>query len=311
MVQFNFPSLTNMSDITSETSTDVLAELVNSQNRLLKELEYGMYNLDDDNFNETEWDNITDPIYARIEDNEENIAELSLTADTFSVMVSGISDDDGLVTAASIVAAVNEAGSTVKINADHIEFTGYTTFLTADDVGSSGSTTISGDRITTGRIDADLITTGELSANRISGGTINASDIYGVNIAGVAISGSTFESVSDDPQNPTEMLLNAATLIIENSVTSDSGSISLGETGQFIIFSDDELLLAADNDVVISTYDDFLVSSDNLDLTSTAIEFNVIARFFDNVTFGNSSNDITVYFYGDVNFSNATVTGLP
>lgn len=59
---------------------------------------------------------------------------------------------DGKVTAASIVAAVNNEDSSVTIDADKINFVGFTKFLTADDLGEHGATTIYG-----GRIDTDSL----------------------------------------------------------------------------------------------------------------------------------------------------------
>lgn len=59
---------------------------------------------------------------------------------------------DGKVTAASIVAAVNNEDSSVTIDADKINFVGFAKFLTADDLGEYGETTIYG-----GRIDTDSL----------------------------------------------------------------------------------------------------------------------------------------------------------
>lgn len=78
------------------------------------------------------------------------VAVIEETADENSASISQIVKavgSDGKVTAASIVTAVNESGSSVMIEADKIEMTGTTTFLTADDVGDDGSTEIAGNRI--------------------------------------------------------------------------------------------------------------------------------------------------------------------
>lgn len=82
-----------------------------------------------------------------------------------------VSEKDGekVVNSASIVNAINDGESSVTINADHINFEGFTTFLTADDVGKNGKTTIDGSRIKTGTIDAarlnveDIIATGTIA----------------------------------------------------------------------------------------------------------------------------------------------------
>ena len=63
----------------------------------------------------------------------------------------------------------NPNSSNIKIQADKIDFTGFTTFLRASDLGSSGSTSIDGGRIKTGTISAD----------RIDTSSITLSDVYG------------------------------------------------------------------------------------------------------------------------------------
>lgn len=51
----------------------------------------------------------------------------------------------------------NANSSSIKLKADKIDFTGFTTFLRASDLGSSGTTSIDGGRIKTGTISADRI----------------------------------------------------------------------------------------------------------------------------------------------------------
>lgn len=63
----------------------------------------------------------------------------------------------------------NPNSSTIKIKADKIDFTGFTTFLRASDLGASGATTIDGGRITTGTISADRIDVSNLKVNTIYG----------------------------------------------------------------------------------------------------------------------------------------------
>lgn len=80
----------------------------------------------------------------------ETVAILEEVADENGASISQIVravGENGEVTAASIVAAVNDSGSSVMISADKIEMTGTTTFLTAEDVGDNGSTVIAGNRI--------------------------------------------------------------------------------------------------------------------------------------------------------------------
>ena len=58
----------------------------------------------------------------------------------------------------------NADSSSINIKADKIDFAGFTTFLRASDLGSNGSTTIDGGRITTGEISADRIKVQKLYA---------------------------------------------------------------------------------------------------------------------------------------------------
>ena len=77
------------------------------------------------------------------------------------------------VDGAVLVEAVN-GQSTATIKADKINFTGFTTFLRASDLGASGTTTIDGARITTGKISADRI---DVSNVITVGGIAKTSDI--------------------------------------------------------------------------------------------------------------------------------------
>ena len=70
-----------------------------------------------------------------------------------TAMISSVTDSNGYVTAASVVAAVNSAGSSVKINADRIYLKGKTLFsdnLIVDPSGktTSGTTMIAGSNLT-------------------------------------------------------------------------------------------------------------------------------------------------------------------
>lgn len=63
----------------------------------------------------------------------------------------------------------NANSSSIKIKADKIDFTGFTTFLKASDLGASGTTSIDGGRITTGKISADRIEAISVHADAIYG----------------------------------------------------------------------------------------------------------------------------------------------
>ena len=59
-------------------------------------------------------------------------------------MIASVTDNQGDITAASIVAAVNDSSSSVKINANHVDITGFVTFT---DLTTPGKTSISGNTI--------------------------------------------------------------------------------------------------------------------------------------------------------------------
>ena len=83
-------------------------------------------------------------------------------------LTASYSDDSiGSNVRALLLLVSNPSSSSITIKADKIDFTGFTTFLTASDVGSSGSTSIDGGRIATGTISADRIDVSTLKVKRI------------------------------------------------------------------------------------------------------------------------------------------------
>ena len=81
-----------------------------------------------------------------IYDPETGESRIQQNADAISVVVDSENEE---IKAASIVAAINDSGSTVVIDADHIDLDGYVTFT---NLSTSGQTTINGANITTGLI---------------------------------------------------------------------------------------------------------------------------------------------------------------
>lgn len=115
--------------------------------------------------------------------------------------------DDGIVVkkinVASIVNAVNSDGSSVSINADKINFTGFTTFLRPSDVSSGGTTTIDGGRITTGTINAARLNIAGIitsinnnTTTTIDGGKITANTITSNQLSTDAITSNNYIYVS-------------------------------------------------------------------------------------------------------------------
>ena len=137
-------------------------------------------------------------------------SEIQQTADSINLEVGK------KVGKTEVISSINLTPETIKINANHVDLQGYTTFT---DLATSGRTTINGSNITTGTIDGNVanitninassintgtlngnnvnitnlnasnITSGTFSANRISGGTINGNNVSMTNLSASNISG--------------------------------------------------------------------------------------------------------------------------
>jgi hypothetical protein len=111
-----------------------------------------IYNLDEDNFPGF------NKVIRAVNETYENVAQIQGQVTSQGAMISQIVSsrvEDGETVyeanASFIIAAIN-GQSTAKIKADLIEMTGTTVFLTAADVGASGTTTIHGDRVRLGSL---------------------------------------------------------------------------------------------------------------------------------------------------------------
>lgn len=111
-----------------------------------------IYNLDEDNFPGF------NKVIRAVNETYENVAQIQGQVTSQGAMISQIVsshvEDDEVVyeaNASFIIAAIN-GQSAAKIKADLIEMTGTTVFLTAGDVGASGTTTIHGDRVRLGSL---------------------------------------------------------------------------------------------------------------------------------------------------------------
>ena len=184
-----------------------LKKILNYQFMLSEQLRWSFYNLGAENFNQVEWDNLTQPIYASIGEAESAIAELALTSEGLGLRVSnaekGVAEltvtaqgltasVDGLTTnlgtlssqvniqagtISSIVANVGANGTVTAASiVQTINNSGSSVMISADKIYMTGSTTfLTADDVgpsgsTT--INGSLITTGELDADLIAGGTI-------------------------------------------------------------------------------------------------------------------------------------------
>ena len=112
----------------------------------------------------------------------------------------------------------NADSSSINIKADKINFQGFTTFLRASDIGSSGSTSIDGGRILTGTISADRIDAENIKLRALYGsGTSYA------NVALLYSSGDDLyigQSMSSSSTNVDMIKMRANTINIGRSDTS-------------------------------------------------------------------------------------------
>ena len=93
-----------------------------------------------------------------------------------------------------IISQINQSAESVTINADRINLAGY---VTAMNLATGGATTINGDNITTGSIDASKVSVTNLNADNIISGSIDA-DRIGKTINGTRYPCVTTYSYIDD-----------------------------------------------------------------------------------------------------------------
>jgi len=166
--------------------------------------------------------------------------------------IAEVVDEHGKVTAAAIVAQINEGKSSILLEADAIDLKGYVTITGLE----GGSTTIDGACIKTGTINADRIdatnlkvdaanVTGTLKANQIEGIeiTVQAADIQGkltaeqidatelkvdaANVTGTLVIGQLPSTVAETSDIPTKLsaLENDSGFQNESGVTSIVGGV--------------------------------------------------------------------------------------
>ena len=123
----------------------------------------------------------------------------------------------------------NANSSSIKIKADKIDFTGFTTFVKASDLGAGGTTTIDGGRITTGKISADRVDIGSLKVDTVYGKSSNTKVVMTTDTTSVYIGADSFS-----PQNNNIFLAASSMIYFGQSRTScvcvDMASDSLYST---------------------------------------------------------------------------------
>ena len=155
-----------MGAMTGNASEDIKT-LYNYVFQMTEEMRYLMNNLDVTNFNDlglARYENGRLQVYSEIvevrasklesiiQGVEDEFGQLessfTQTANSVSAIVKNIGSE-GSVTAASIIAAINNDYSEVMIKADKVDISGFVTF---SDLSGSGQTTINGDNIKTGTL---------------------------------------------------------------------------------------------------------------------------------------------------------------
>ena len=210
-----------------QTTEENFNQVVNYLYMLLENLRYTLGNLGEDNFNDTELDSIgkliTEPVWARIADDEGNIHTLNVTAQN---LLSQVSDLDGnlsalqqtaetlssrITTADGNISALTQTANSLSSKISDAEgnisslsqtVNGFSLSVSNGSSSStiklmSGSTVISSKTIQfTGGVvfKSDLSTKGSTTINgsNITTGTINACNVNGVNVTGCTIKGSRY-----------------------------------------------------------------------------------------------------------------------
>lgn len=224
-IDTNFPTFTGEEDTEEKVTT-----IQNYMFMLVEQLRYSLHNLDLSNMNKTAVDryetSLTEPIYARIEDGEENVAELALTAaglalrlndaegnitsltataEGLSMQISDAEDDiiqlgitsQGLATqisnAQGQISTLQQTVDGFAISASNGSSSSYLYLTNNGFIVSSARITFSG-MVTFLDLSSSGATT--INGDNIVTGTISAITLQGNEIIGGSITGATLRSVS-------------------------------------------------------------------------------------------------------------------
>ena len=224
-IDTNFPTFTG-----EENTEEKVTTIQNYMFMLVEQLRYSLHNLDLSNMNKTAVEryetSLTEPIYARIEDGEENIAELALTAaglalrlndaegnitsltataEGLSMQISDAEDDiiQLGITAQGLATQVSNAQgqiTTLQQTVDGFSITASNGSSSSYLYLTSNGAVMASTRITfSGMVTfADLSSSGATTINgdNIVTGTISAMTMVGNDIYGGSITGTTLRSVS-------------------------------------------------------------------------------------------------------------------
>lgn len=221
-----FPKVTE-----EDSAKEAIKKILNYQFMLNEQLQYSFYNLGAENFNQVEWDSLTEPIYAsigdtesaitelaltseglglRVSDAEKGIAELTVTAEGLTVSVDGLATEFGTLssqvniqagTISSIVANVGANGTVTAASiVQKINSSGSSVMISADKIYMTGTTTfltaadVGANGHTT--INGSLITTGTINGENIDVINLNANNIVTGDLVGINLYASNKDDYS-------------------------------------------------------------------------------------------------------------------
>ena len=224
-IDTNFPTFTG-----EESSEEKITTIQNYMFMLVEQLRYSLHNLDLSNMNKTAVEryetSITEPIYARIEDGEENIADLAVTAaglgvrlsnaegnitsltataEGLSLQISDAEDDilqlgitaDGLATqisnAQGQISILQQTVDGFSLSASNGENSSYLYLTSNGFIVASARITFTG-MVTFWDLSASGATT--INGDNIVTGTITSITMQGNEIISGSITGATLRSVS-------------------------------------------------------------------------------------------------------------------
>ena len=260
-IDTNFPTFTG-----EENTEEKVTTIQNYMFMLVEQLRYTLHNLDLANMNQTAVEqyetSLTEPIYARIENGEENVAELTLTAAGLSLRMN---DAGGNITVLqqtvdgfAISASNGDSSSTLYLTSNGIvmasaviSFSGMVTFT---DLSSSGATTINGDNIVTGTISAITMQGNEIVGGTVTGATlrsVSASDngleiYYGVVTDGLLVGGIRFDGNGAGTEGEAEYRM----FIYTNSGYTN-WAMKLQSAGGMSVESGDNIYIKAETGLVL------------------------------------------------------------
>lgn len=260
-IDTNFPTFTG-----EENTEEKVTTIQNYMFMLVEQLRYTLHNLDLANMNQTAVEqyetSLTEPIYARIENGEENVAELTLTAAGLSLRMN---DAEGNITVLqqtvdgfAISASNGDSSSTLYLTSNGIvmasaviSFSGMVTFT---DLSSSGATTINGDNIVTGTISAITMQGNEIVGGTVTGATlrsVSASDngleiYYGVVTDGLLVGGIRFDGNGAGTEDEAEYRM----FIYTNSGYTN-WAMKLQSAGGMSLESGDNIYIKAETGLVL------------------------------------------------------------